>query len=388
MPARIHTDWPMFIAILIILAFGLVMVFSASSTAPRILNQGENWQPERAWDFLEKQFAAAVAGLLCLFALRRMDYQKLQHPLYVFLPINLLFVLLIGVIFADPVAHRWFRLAGLQFQPSELAKPVLVVFLAWFVARRENKINDRYTLLPAALVVGGLAGLIGYGDLGTALVLLTPAVAVFFVAGIERRYFYLTLALAAVLAVGFIWQKPARIIRITSYFGLTEQKIQSDTRLHWLARRLEETSVTRDAEHQQRQAKLAIGSGGVKGVGLGASTQKLGFLPEAHTDFIFGVIGEETGLVASLALLGAYFFIFWRGLRLYWLTPDAFGRYLALGCVTLVTAQAFFNMSVVLGLLPNKGIPLPLISYGGSAVLCTLITFGLLLSVSDRATTR
>jgi cell division protein FtsW len=388
MPARIHTDWPMFIAILAILAFGLVMVFSASSTAPRMLNQGETWHPEKVWDFLEKQFAAAVVGLLLLFALRRMDYQKLQHPLYVFLPINLLFILLIGVIFADPKAHRWYRLGSLQFQPSELAKPVLVVFLAWFVARRENKINDRYTLLPAALVVGGLAGLIGYGDLGTAMVLLTPAVAVFFVAGIERRYFYLTLALAAVLTVGFIWQKPARIIRVTSFFGLTEQKIQSDTRLHWLAKRLEETSVTRDAEHQQRQAKLAIGSGGVPGVGLGQSTQKLGFLPEAHTDFIFGVIGEETGLVASLLLLGAYFFIFWRGLRLYWMTPDAFGRFLALGCVALVTSQAFFNMSVVLGLMPNKGIPLPLVSYGGSAVLCTLITFGLLLSVSDRATTR
>jgi cell division protein FtsW len=388
MPARIHTDWPMFIAILVILAFGLVMVFSASSTSPRMLKQGQTWQPEKAWDFLEKQFAAAVVGLLLLFALRRMDYQKLQHPLYVFLPINLLFILLIGVIFADPKAHRWYRLGSLQFQPSELAKPALVVFLAWFVARRENKINDRYTLLPAALVVGGLAGLIGYGDLGTAMVLLTPAVAVFFVAGIERRYFYLTLALAAVLTVGFIWQKPARIIRVTSFFGLTEQKIQSDARLHWLAKRLEETSVTRDAEHQQRQAKLAIGSGGVPGVGLGQSTQKLGYLPEAHTDFIFGVIGEETGLVASMLLLGAYFFIFWRGLRLYWMTPDAFGRYLALGCVALVTSQAFFNMSVVLGLMPNKGIPLPLISYGGSAVLCTLITFGLLLSVSDRATTR
>jgi len=388
MPARIHTDWPMFIAILVILAFGLVMVFSASSTSPRMLKQGQTWQPEKAWDFLEKQFAAAVVGLLLLFALRRMDYQKLQHPLYVFLPINLLFILLIGVIFADPKAHRWYRLGSLQFQPSELAKPALVVFLAWFVARRENKINDRYTLLPAALVVGGLAGLIGYGDMGTAMVLLTPAVAVFFVAGIERRYFYLTLALAAVLTVGFIWQKPARIIRVTSFFGLTEQKIQSDTRLHWLAKRLEETSVTRDAEHQQRQAKLAIGSGGVPGVGLGQSTQKLGYLPEAHTDFIFGVIGEETGLVASMLLLGAYFFIFWRGLRLYWMTPDAFGRYLALGCVALVTSQAFFNMSVVLGLMPNKGIPLPLISYGGSAVLCTLITFGLLLSVSDRATTR
>ena len=389
MPARIHTDWPMFLAILAILAFGLVMVFSASSTVPHLQNHMEKWQPEKSWEFAERQFGAAIVGLALMFALRRLDYQKLQHPFYVFVSINIMLVMLIFVILADPKAHRWYRFFGVQFQPSELAKPVLILFLAWFVARRENKINDRYTLLPALLVVGGMAGLIGFGDLGTAMVVLAPAVTVFFVAGIERRYFYLTLLLGVFLVIGFVLQKPYRMLRITSFVGLTQEKIEKNPeKYRWLAARLEQTNATRDAEHQPRQAKLAVGSGGVTGVGLGQSTQKLGFLPEAHTDFILGVIAEETGLVGCLLLLAAYVFIFWRGLRLYWLTPDAFGRYLALGCVALVTAQALFNMSVVLEMAPTKGIPLPLISYGGSAVVCTLITFGLLLSVSDRATSR
>jgi cell division protein FtsW len=349
----------------------------------------EKWQPEKSWEFAERQFGAAIFGLALMFALRRLDYQKLQHPFYVFLSINILLMLLIGVILADPKAHRWYRFFGVQFQPSELAKPVLILFLAWFVARRENKINDRYTLLPAGLVVGGMAGLIGFGDLGTAMVVLAPAVVVFFVAGIERRYFYLTLLLGLFLIIGFVLQKPYRMLRVTSFIGLTQEKIEKNPEKYkWLAARLEQTNATRDAEHQPRQAKLAVGSGGITGVGLGQSTQKLGFLPEAHTDFILGVIAEETGLVGCLLLLATYVFIFWRGLRLYWLTPDAFGRYLALGCVSLVTAQALFNMSVVLEMAPTKGIPLPLISYGGSAVVCTLITFGLLLSVSDRATSR
>lgn len=389
MPARIQTDWPMFLAILAILAFGLVMVFSASTTVPHLQNHMEKWQPEKSWEFAERQFGAAIVGLVLMFALRRLDYQKLQHPFYVFVPINILLVLLVGVIFADPKAHRWYRFFGGQFQPSELAKPVLILFLAWFVARRENKINDRYTLLPAGLVVGGIAGLIGFGDLGTALVVLAPAITVFFVAGIERRYFYLTCLLGFFLIIGFVLQKPYRMLRITSFVGITQEKIEKNPEKYkWLAARLERTTATRDAEHQPRQAKLAVGSGGITGVGLGQSTQKLGFLPEAHTDFILGVIAEETGLVGCLTLLLAYVFIFWRGLRLYWLTPDAFGRYLALGCVALITAQALFNMSVVLEMAPTKGIPLPLISYGGSAVVCTLITFGLLLSVSDRATSR
>ena len=155
MPSRIRTDWPMFLAILAILAIGLTMVYSASSAVPKMLNHMQQWQPERSWEFALKQFGAATVGLVFMFALRRLDYQRLQHPQLVFLPLTAVFILLLGVIVADPKAHRWYHFAGQQFQPSELAKPALILFLAWFVARRENKINDRYTLLPAALVVVG-----------------------------------------------------------------------------------------------------------------------------------------------------------------------------------------------------------------------------------------
>jgi cell division protein FtsW len=234
-------------------------------------------------------------------------------------------------------------------------------------------------------VVAGLAGLIGYADLGTAAVILAPAVVVFYVAGIEKRYFYLSIVLAISLTCGAIYQKPYRILRVTSFFGLTEDRIQQIPQLHWLAVRIAETKATRDAGHQPKQAKIAVGSGGVLGIGLGESNQKMGFLPEAHTDFIFGVIGEETGLWGSTLLLAGYLLIFWRGLRLYWLAPDVFGRYLALGISTLVATQALFNMSVVLNLAPTKGIPLPLVSYGGSALLTMLIMLGLLLSVSDQS---
>jgi cell division protein FtsW len=266
-----------------------------------------------------------------------------------------------------------------------MAKPVLILFLAWFVARREANLNDKYTLRPTALVVGGLTLLIGFGDLGTAAVLLAPAVVIFYVAGIERKYFYLALVLAALLGLGFICQKPYRLFRILAFVGITEKAVNENPRLHWIAEQMASSKAARDAGHQATQGKIALGRGGMTGVGLGLSDQKLGFLPEAHTDFIFGIVGEETGLVGCVLLLSGYMFIFWRGIRLYWTTQDAFGRYVALGCVAVITTQALFNMSVVGDLAPTKGIPLPLISFGGSALICTLSTLGLLMSVSDRA---
>jgi cell division protein FtsW len=386
MSSRLKTDWKLFSTIVVLLAIGLVMVYSASSFVADVMSYKRDLPSEEhhAW-FAGKQLIFAVIGLALMLVLKRINYMRMDHPMWVFLPASLVMVALIGVIPADPLAHRWYRLGGLQIQPSEMAKPVLILFLAWFVARRENRINDRYTLLPAALVVGGMTMLIAVGDLGTAVILLAPAAVVFYVAGIERKYFYLTLALGFVLGIWFLYQKPYRILRAMSYVGLKEETVMTDPKWHWLATRIADSKASRDTEHQPKQARLAVGSGGITGVGLGQSGQKRGFLPEAHTDFIFGVIGEETGLVGSLVLLSGYLIIFWRGLRLYWLAPDRFGRYLALGCVSLVTAQALFNISVVLGLAPTKGIPLPLVSYGGSALICTLITFGLLLSVSDRA---
>lgn len=379
MSGKLRTDWPLFSATLLIMAFGLVMVYSASSVVAEVMHGKETWT------YAAKQLGFAVAGLTALLLLKRLDYSRLQHPLWIYMPVGIVFVLLIGVIFADPLAHRWFRFAGVQFQPSELAKPAILLYLAYFVSRRENKQFDRYTLLPAAGVVGGITVLIAYGDLGTAAIVLVPAAVVFFVAGIERKYFYLTLLLGLFLTVYFVVQKPYRLFRIIAYANITEKTIENTSYLKWLKPHLDGSKAARDPGHQPRQARIASGSGGLIGVGLGRSGQKLGFLPEAHTDFIYAVIAEETGLFGAVLLIGGYMVVFWRGFRLYWLAPDFFGRYLALGCVSLIVAQALFNMSMVISLLPTKGIPLPLVSYGGSALLCTLATFGLLMSVSERA---
>lgn len=389
MANQIRTDWRLFAAILLVMTFGLVMVYSASSVVAEVLYKKETWS------FAVRQLVAASAGLALLACIKRVDYKSLKHPIWAFTPLAIVVIMLVGVLVADPQAHRWYRFSGFQFQPSELAKPALVVFLAYFVARRADNtpdatrrasaINDRHTLGPAAIVVAGLIGLVGYGDLGTAAILLVPAIVIFVVAGIERRYFYISMVLALMLAAGAVYQKPYRLFRLLTYVSITEKDIQTNPRLQFLGPLLADSNAHRDADHQPKQAKIAVGSGFILGAGLGNGNQKLGFLPEAHTDFIFGVIGEEVGLVGCLLLLGGYMFIFWRGLRLYWMTPDTFGKYLALGAVTLFTAQALFNMSVVIGLAPTKGIPLPLISYGGSALVCTLITLGLLLSVSERS---
>jgi cell division protein FtsW len=358
------------------------MVFSASSVIAEVHYRKEPWA------FAVKQLCFALLGLALMFAFKRLDYRRLNQAQWVLGLVGTVAILLLGVLFADPLAHRWYRLGGMQLQPSELAKPAMVLFLAWFVSRREAErqdINDRHTIAPAALVVGVLAVLIGIGDLGTAVILLSPAAAVFFVAGIERRYFYLTLALAVAMGIGFLAQKPYRILRLMAYAGVTEEQIQKTPSMQWLAASIAESSATRDAGYQPRQARIAVATGGLAGVGLGQSNQKLGFLPEGHTDFIFGVYAEETGLAGSLVLLGAYLLVFWRGLSAFFRTHDRFGRYLALGAVSLITAQALFNISVVTGVAPTKGIPLPLVSYGGSSLICTLMLCGLLLSVSDRA---
>jgi cell division protein FtsW len=379
MSNQIRTDWRLFSVILLMLAFGLVMVYSASSVVAEVLYR------RATWEFAARQLGAAGVGLALLLWLKRIDYRELKHPIWAFVPLSLVAILLVGVIFADPAAHRWYRIFGLQLQPSELAKPALVVFLAYFAARRQDAINNRHTLGPAALVVVGLMGLIGYGDLGTAAILLAPAAVIFLVAGIEKRYLWISVACAILMAAYGVYQKPYRVLRVTSFVGITEERIQQDQRLQWLKVILARTNARRDAEHHSRQAKIAVGNGHLYGVGLGNGGQKMGFLPEAHTDFIFGVIAEETGLLGCLALLAGYVYIFWRGLRLYWDAPDVFGKYLALGAATMVAAQALFNISVVLDLAPTKGIPLPLVSYGGSALVTTMVTLGLLLSVSERS---
>jgi cell division protein FtsW len=300
---------------------------------------------------------------------------------------SLALMLLAAVYFLDGAHHRWLRLgSSVGVQPSELAKPVLVIFLAFFVTWRARAINNpRYTLIPAALAVGLVILAVVVADLGTAVVLGTAAAAVFVVAGLEWRYCAIAAAVATVGVVIFIFAEPYRIVRVVRFFD-PEFKIIAKFDPHGKIRsRMEQSLVTRDTNYQLEQSRIAVGAGGPAGLGLTNGRQKLWYLPEAHTDFIYAVVAEELGLAGSVGLLLGFGVIFWRGLRAAFRMRDDFGRYLALGVTVVVVAQGFINMSVVLGMMPTKGIPLPMISYGGSSLLSTLALLGILMNVAENA---
>jgi cell division protein FtsW len=292
--------------------------------------------------------------------------------------------LLVVVYFADPRAHRWFRLAGLgSFQPSEFAKPALILFLAYFISRRAHLINDRSTIKQALVAVLMLAFMVVVADLGTALVPVITAVIVFWVAGLERRYMLRVALIGLGLIVVAVLSKGYRIGRIIAYVDPDYSKIEMIDRGGWVRSYVQSSTSVRDASYQPRQSKIAVGTGGVLGVGLMQGKQKLMFLPDAHTDFIYATVGEELGLWGATAVLAGFVVILWRGARLFLLAREDFGRYLALGVTVSIVVQALINISVVLDMAPTKGFPLPMISFGGSSLLSTLASLGMLLSVSE-----
>jgi cell division protein FtsW len=377
MAQRLRTDWTLFFTVVVMVCFGLLMVYSASSVTADIRLHSTS-------HFLVRQLGWAAISFLALMWLKRRDYRLLQSSRWAFLPLGIVLVLLVVVYFLDWKTHRWFRLGFASFQPSEFAKPVLAVFLAWFVTMRARAINTKHTIVPASMALGGLAVAVVVADLGTAIVLVLTATVVFYVAGLDRRYFVTALCVLALFAGVAVVSKPYRIARVVGFFD-PEYKLLARIDTSGRIRNYLQQSKTSDTGYQALQSKIAVGSGGALGVGLMQGRQKLFYLPEAHTDFIYAVVGEELGLFGCTAVLTGFLLLLWRGLRLYWLAPDDFGRYLALAVTASIVFQALINMSVVLGLGPTKGIPLPMISFGGSSLLSTLISCGLLLSVSDRA---
>jgi cell division protein FtsW len=377
MAQRLRTDWTLFFTVVVMVCFGLLMVYSASSVTADIRLHSTSY-------FLVRQLIWAAISFLALMWLKRRDYRRLQSGRWAFLPLGIVLVLLVLVYFLDWKTHRWFRMGFASFQPSEFAKPALAVFLAWFVTVRARAINTKHTIVPAAMALGGLAIAVVVADLGTAIVLVLTATVVFYIAGLDRRYFITALCVLALFAGIAVISKPYRIARVVGFFD-HDYKLLARIDTSGRIRNYLLQSKTTDTGYQALQSKIAVGSGGVLGVGLMQGQQKLFYLPEAHTDFIYAVVGEELGLFGCTAVLGGFLLLLWRGLRLYWLAPDDFGRYLALAVTASIVFQALINMSVVLGLGPTKGIPLPMISFGGSSLLSTLISCGLLLSVSDRA---
>jgi len=352
----------MFTITAILVFIGLVMVFSASAVMAK-----ERYGS--AYEFLLKQLIWAVAGLLALLVLMKLDYKRLKHPAVVFMLLGGTTLLLISVFFLDRThgTHRWFHLGPISFQPSELAKPALILFLAWFLENKTKAIDDwRNTLLPAVAPTVVFLGLIVFQpDLGTALACAGITACVLFVAGIRLRYF----GYAFLASLPFL------------YLAVFHVAYRKDRILAFL----DPYSDPQGRGFHIIQSLIAVSTGGITGLGLMEGKQKLFYLPEPHTDFIFAVTAEELGLLGALTVVILFAIFLWRGVRVSLRAQDNFGRFLAVGITSMIVLQAFINISVVLGLMPTKGIPLPFVSYGGSSLFVTLACVGVLLNITKQA---
>ncbi len=381
MAQTIKPDYTLFITTLCLVAAGLAMTISAS---PVMADQRYG----TPFYFILRQVGWIVGALGIMWFLKKKDYRKLNKTPLVFTGMAAVLVLLLAVYFLDPRFHRWMRFGPVSLQPSEFAKPALIIFLAHLAARRASVINNRHTLLCAAAIVGLVAGAVIVADLGTAVVIAITAAVMFLVAGIEWRFLAIAALVMTVVVSAAIFLKPYRLARVFSlidpeYKILDSRPVRAidpEGKLKAWCRRM---APTRDSNYHVKQSLIAVGSGGPLGVGYLNSRQKLFYLPEAHTDFVYAVLAEEFGLVGSTLVLVAFIVIGWRGFRIHFRAPDDFGRLVALGVTTAVVVQAFLNMSVVLGMIPPKGIPLPMLSYGGSSLASTLILLGVLQSVGE-----
>jgi cell division protein FtsW len=362
MAKRVSVDRWLFTVTMLLVFVGLVMVFSASA----VMAKDKYGSP---YAFLLRQLLWAVAGLVAMVVAMRVDYRRYRNPAVVFSLMGLTTLLLISVFFLDRShnTHRWIRWGGFSLQPSELAKPVLILFLAYFLEGRSRSMDDwRNTLLPAAAPVLVFLGLIVLQpDLGTAIACSGIAACILFVAEMRMRYFGYAFGAALLPLYLLIFHVSWRRGRILAF--LNPYADRQGTGFHII------------------QSLIAVATGGVTGTGLMEGKQKLFYLPEPHTDFIFAVTAEELGLVGAMFVVTLFAIFLWRGMRASWRTEDIFGRYLAVGITSMVVLQAFINISVVLGMMPTKGIPLPLVSYGGSSLFVTLACVGVLLNITKQA---
>src|SRR4051794_7832485 len=325
MSQRLKTDWILFATVLLLVTLGMVILYSASSIMANVDPRFGS-----SWHFVIRQVGWAIVAVLVMMGLKRTNYRKLNNSALAFGAIGIALMLLAAVYFIDG-HHRWLRIGPVGLQPSEIAKPALVLFLAFFVAWRGRAINKpRHTLIPAALAVGFFLFAVVIAALGPAVVLAIAAMAVFFVAGLEWRYCGIALAIA-LLGLGVsIYREPYRLARVVHFFDADFKILTRFDRSGSVRLRMQKSLATRDTNYQAQQSKIAVGAGGPVGVGLMNGKQKLMYLPEAHTDFIYAVIGEELGTVGAGAVLLCFGIIFWRGLRASWRMGDDFGRYLAL----------------------------------------------------------
>jgi cell division protein FtsW len=364
MARKLKSDKLLFTSTLVLVCASLVMVYSSSAVI------GMEQYGQRPTLFLFKQATFALLGLALMPLLMRVDYRHYRQPAVIWTALALMVFALVAVLLFGPKlngARRWFGFAGIGVQPSEFAKIVVIVFVAAILERRMDRIDDlRYSLVPVGLVLGSVVGLIMLQpDLGTALSIIVIVMTMVFAAGINYRYIIGLLLVSLPAAYIVLISADYRRRRLTVFLNPWQDPLGDG--------------------FQVIQSLIAVGTGGVFGRGLMAGVQKLFYLPYPHTDFIYAVIGEELGLLGTTLVLVCFCVIAWRGLRTAMRAPDRFGAFLALGLTAMIVVQAFFNISVVLGLLPTKGIPLPFLSFGGSSLLMSMIGMGILLNVSQHA---
>lgn len=363
MPKKLVPDMWLFGAVVALVSIGVVMVYSAGALVAADRFRDPHF-------FLKKQLFWAVLGLGGLWATMTLNYRSLQR---VVIPLLVLSLILLVLVLLPPFSQeingtrRWLRWGPVSFQPAELAKFSLVVYLAAFLTRRREVVESFWLgLLPPLLVAGGMAALVlVQPDLGSSLTLVALVFCLLFLAGGRLKQMSLVAASALPLVAVAIYMTPYRLRRIMTF--------------------LDPWADPRGSGFQIIQSYLALGSGGLTGRGLGESKQKLFYLPEPHTDFIFAILGEELGLLGAVAVIGLFGLLFWRGIRVGLAAPDPFGTYLALGLTVLLACQTLINLGVVTGVLPTKGLPLPFVSFGGSALVMAMAAAGVLLNISQHA---
>ena len=362
MARKLKSDKLLFIATLLLVCTSVVMVYSASA----FIAMENNGDP---YLYLFKQVTWALLGLLLVPLMMRIDYRTYRQPVVIWTGLAIVVAGLVAVLFGEARngANRWLNFGSLGVQPSELAKIVVVVFIAALLERRMDRIDDpAYALLPIGVVLAVIVALIlREPDIGTSVAILVIAAVMIFATGIDYRY-VAALGVAGSAALYFLLAiSDYRWRRVTAFLNPWADPLGDG--------------------FQMIQSMIAVGSGGIFGRGLMGGVQKFFYLPEPHNDFIYAVLSEELGFIGATVVVACFCVITWRGLRTALRAPDRFGAFLALGLTTMVAFQAFFNVSVVLGLMPTKGIPLPFVSYGGSSLLINLLGMGILLNVSQHA---
>jgi cell division protein FtsW len=359
MAKKLVHDKILFTTLCVLVGIGLIMVYSAGAAVARAGHQGLN-------SFLVKQSFAAGIGALAMWVMMNLDYRLLRRRAVIYGLLCGVIGLLVFVLFGPELnnTHRWFFVGGISVQPAELAKLALIPFVAYQIERQQKRERQRELLIPCCLAFGILAALILLQpDLGSSVLLGATVFVLLFLAGLRWSYIVGT-ALVAIPALYFlIGMVPYRRARFLAFLDPAKDPL--------------------GAGYQAHQSLIAVGSGGVWGLGLGESLQKLHFLPHPHSDFVYSILSEETGLVGALAILVLFGILLWRGSRAGFKAPDTFGRYLAWGFTSLLVIQALIHISVALALMPTKGIPLPFISYGGSSLVVSMTAGGVLLNLSQ-----